>query len=86
VGLVHGTAGGSHVVGVLPALALPTRAAALGYLIGFGLGTVAAMSLFAACVGAAGTRLAGLGPRAWGGLMGSCGATSIAVGAFWLIP
>jgi ABC-type nickel/cobalt efflux system permease component RcnA len=86
VGLLHGTAGAGHVLGVLPALALPTHATALGYLIGFGLGTIVAMTIFAAFVGAAGRRLAGLGSRAWGGLLGGCAATSIAVGIFWLMP
>jgi hypothetical protein len=86
VGLLHGTAGAGHVLGVLPALALPTRASALGYLIGFGLGTIVVMTLFAAFVGAAGTRLAELGSRAWSGLLGACGAASIVVGAFWLTP
>lgn len=84
VGLLHGTAGGGHVVGVLPALALPTRGAALGYLVGFGVGTIAAMTLFATFVGAAGTRFALAGPRAWAGLLGGCGAASIVIGAFWL--
>jgi ABC-type nickel/cobalt efflux system permease component RcnA len=84
VGLLHGTAGGSHVLGVIPALALPTRAAALGYLAGFGAGTVAAMTLFASLVGLASLRFALAGPRAWAGLLGGCGATSIAVGVFWL--
>lgn len=85
VGLLHGTAGAGHVVGVLPALALPTHATALGYLIGFALGTIGAMTLFAAFVGAASSRVAGLGARVWGGLLGGCGATSIVVGAFWLV-
>lgn len=86
VGLLHGTAGGGHVVGVLPALALPTAAAALVYLVGFGAGTIAMMTLFSAFVGEAGTRFALVDPRAWGGLLGGCGATSMLVGIFWLVP
>ena len=84
LGLLHGTAGGSHVLGVIPALALPTRAAALGYLTGFGAGIVGTMTLFASLVGLASLRFALVGSRAWAGLLGGCGATSIAVGAYWL--
>ena len=72
-------------LGVIPALALPTRAAALGYLIGFGAGTVGAMTLFASLVGLASLRLALAGSRTWAGLLGGCGATSIAVGAYRLV-
>lgn len=84
VGLLHGTAGGSHVLGVIPALALPSRAAALGYLTGFGAGTIAAMTVFASLVGLASLRFALAGPRAWAGLLAACGLTSILVGAGWL--
>lgn len=85
VGLVHGTAGGGHILGVVPALALPSRAASLGYLAGFGAGTVLAMTLFATLAGAASARFAIAGPRAWAGFLRGCGATSIAVGVFWLV-
>ena len=54
MGVLHGVAGSSHFFGVLPALALPTRAAALMYIGAFGVGTVAAMTLFAAAVGSLG--------------------------------
>jgi len=85
VGLVHGTAGGSHILGVVPALALPSRAASLSYLAGFGAGTVLAMTLFASLAGAATARFALAGPRAWAGFLRGCGATSVAVGVFWLV-
>ena len=45
LGVLHGIAGSSHFLGVLPALALPTRAAALTYIGAFGVGTVAAMTI-----------------------------------------
>src|SRR5262245_9420399 len=51
VGVLHGLAGSSHVLGVIPALALPGLSASLGYLGGFGIGTVAAMSGFAMVAG-----------------------------------
>ncbi|MBI4887628.1 MAG: sulfite exporter TauE/SafE family protein, partial [Acidobacteria bacterium] len=49
-GVLHGVAGSSHFLGVIPALALPTRAASVTYIAAFGVGTVAAMTLFAAVV------------------------------------
>lgn len=85
VGLVHGAAGGSHILGIVPALALPSRAASVCYLAGFGAGTALAMTLFAALAGAASGRFAAAGPRAWAGFLRGCGATSVAVGVFWLV-
>jgi len=84
VGLVHGTAGGGHILGILPALALPTRAAAIGYLVAFGVGTVAAMTTFSAAMGRVGRRASLGGRRAYAGLLGACAAMSIAVGVWWL--
>ena len=50
MGVLHGIAGSSHFFGVLPALALPTTTAAVLYIAAFGVGTVAAMTMFAAAV------------------------------------
>jgi hypothetical protein len=52
MGTLHGLAGSSHLFGVLPALAFATRADAGLYLAGFGIGAVAAMTAFAAVIGA----------------------------------
>lgn len=85
MGLLHGLAGSSHLFGVLPALALPTRAGALAYLGGFGAGAVIAMSAFAAVMG----RLAGpAGPATAArhrALLRICSAAAIAVGLWWLV-
>ncbi|RMF77196.1 MAG: hypothetical protein D6744_11580 [Planctomycetota bacterium] len=51
IGVLHGLAGTSHLLGVLPALALPTRGAAVAYLLAYGIGSIAAMTGFAAVVG-----------------------------------
>lgn len=83
VGLVHGSAGAAHVVGILPALALPP-VAGLAYLAAFGLGTVAAMAGFAAALGAASRRLGSVGRRAYAGMMGACAVVSIAIGVYWM--
>lgn len=85
VGLLHGAAGGSHVVGVLPALALPSPPAALGYLAGFGAGAIAAMVLYAWIVGSASARFACSGPRAGALMLGACGLASVLVGIPWLL-
>jgi hypothetical protein len=84
VGIVHGTAGGGHILGILPALALPTRAAAGAYLSAFGIGTIAAMTLFASVVGLAGSGATRGGRRVYASLVGACAAGSIAVGVWWL--
>jgi len=51
IGIVHGIAGLSHLVALLPTLALPTKAGAIFYLSGFGFGTIAAMIAYAFTLG-----------------------------------
>ena len=51
VGTLHGAAGSAHLLGILPALALPSDLAAGAYLLLFGTGSVAAMGAFASLVG-----------------------------------
>jgi hypothetical protein len=84
MGILHGMAGSSHFFGVLPALALPSRAAALLYIGAFGIGTVVAMTAFAAAVGSAGSRL---GPGALGhrAMMMTAAVLALAVGGWWLV-
>jgi hypothetical protein len=79
MGVLHGVAGSSHFFGVLPALALPTRAAALTYVAAFGFGTVAAMTGFAAVLGVASVA------RMRRALMLSAASLAILVGGFWLV-
>lgn len=84
MGILHGVAGSSHFFGVLPALALPTRTAALLYICAFGAGTVVAMTAFAAAIGAVGARA---GHAAWAqrAMMLSASAVALSVGAWWLL-
>lgn len=51
VGIFHGLAGVSHLLGILPTLALPTRFDAALYLVGFAIGTIAAMIAYAFLLG-----------------------------------
>jgi hypothetical protein len=77
-------AGSSHFFGVLPALALPSLAASLIYISAFGVGTVAAMSAFAAGVAAAGVHIGDIA-RSQSRLMVASSIAALAVGVFWLL-
>ena len=83
LGVLHGVAGSSHFFGVLPALALPSVAASMTYIVAFGAGTVAAMTGFAALVGTAAFRLpnGALPQRA---MMIAAALLAITVGTVWL--
>ena len=85
VGTLHGLAGSSHFLGILPALAMPTRRAAYTYLGGFGIGTVLAMMAFAAVIGMMSRGLASQGARAYQGLMYTCSLAAVVVGVCWLV-
>jgi uncharacterized membrane protein YjgN (DUF898 family) len=85
MGVLHGLAGSSHVLGVVPALALPTRAAAFSYLAAFGVATVLAMTAFAAIVGVAGQRSRLSGAAAHRALVLATAVMAIAVGGFWIV-
>ena len=80
LGLLHGLAGASHLLAVIPALALPAHAA-IGYLIAYLLGSIGAMLAVVAVVSfltqRSGARLLPL-------LVGGTGALSILTGAIWL--
>jgi hypothetical protein len=79
MGVLHGLAGSSHFLGVLPALALPTRAAALAYIVAFGVGSIVAMTGFGAALGAA------PGPRTHRMFMLSAAVIAFTVGGAWLL-
>ena len=83
IGLLHGLAGSSHFLGVLPILAFPTRIQALAYLLAFGLGTIASMAAFSWLMGSLAWRCAAGKTRIYRGLMISCAATAMVVGCFW---
>jgi hypothetical protein len=83
MGILHGVAGSSHFFGVLPALALPTRGAALAYIAAFGVGTVVAMTAFAALVGAAGHRVPHAATQR--AMMFAAAVIALSVGGFWLM-
>ena len=84
MGILHGVAGSSHFFGVLPALALPNRTAALSYVAAFGVGTVVAMTAFAAVVGAVGARMTGV-RWAHRAMLLTASMVAFAVGGWWLL-
>lgn len=84
VGLMHGLAGTSAVVALVPVTLMDRRIVGLGYLVAFGLGTVVAMTAYAV-VAAAALRRASDRSLKWGRLLGRfVGAGSIAVGCWWI--
>jgi hypothetical protein len=85
MGTLHGFAGSSHLFGVLPALALPTQAAAFWYLGGFGVGAVVSMTAFAALVGVVAVSAARRGMNAYRGMLYACSVCAFVVGGFWLV-
>jgi hypothetical protein len=85
IGTLHGLAGSSHLLGVLPALAMPSAAAAVAYVVGFGLGSIVAMVAFSSALALVAVRLTARGTGAYHTLLGACSAVSIAVGGWWLI-
>src|SRR5437879_2653865 len=85
IGILHGLAGSSHFLGVLPILALPTRIEALASLVTFGSGTVVAMAGFSWVMGLMASRLAHRGTQVYRGLMGSCAVAAMTVGCYWLV-
>ena len=83
VGTVHGLAGSSHVLGIAPALVLPSDGAAAAYLILFGAGSVAAMGLFSSLIGWFAGRPAASGLATQSALLGLCSV--VAPIAWWIL-
>lgn len=84
VGILHGVAGTSHLLGVLPALALRSRVEAGAYLLAFGVGSIVAMTVFAGVLGHVARRWAGAETRAFRTLVNGCSAAAIVVGIVWI--
>lgn len=86
IGTLHGLAGSSHFLGVLPALALPSSTLALAYLLAFGAGTMAAMMGFSHTIGLVAARCAlhGSDARIHRFMMLTCASLAIITGGVWL--
>ncbi len=85
IGTLHGLAGSSHLLGILPALAIPSTAASVAYVAAFGLGSIAAMVAFSSVLGLVAVRLSSRGAGAYHALLATFSAVSILVGGWWLL-
>jgi ABC-type nickel/cobalt efflux system permease component RcnA len=85
IGTLHGLAGGSHFLGIMPALALPSLTNAVSYVLAYGAGTIAAMSTFSTLVGLVAARCEISGGLAYRRLMSVCSCAAVAVGCAWLV-
>lgn len=83
VGALHGMAGSGHLLGVLPALALPPTEAGV-YLGAFGAGTLVAMAAFSGLMGWLAGRLARRALALYPALLGASGIAAVVVGILWL--
>lgn len=84
IGVIHGVAGSSHLYGVLPALAL-TAGARVSYLVGFGVGSIVAMGLFAGLLAMIVGRLPRSRERVRHWVLLGASSVAIIVGAIWLL-
>ena len=84
IGVLHGLAGSSHFLGVLPILAFPTRIQAVTYLAAYAAGTIASMAAFSWVLGRVAARWAAHSATWYRRLMTSCAVTAMVVGGFWL--
>jgi sulfite exporter TauE/SafE len=84
VGTLHGLAGTSHLLGVLPSLALPTWKQTASYLGAFAAGTILAMTLFAAVVGFIAPARAERGMTFYRWALGVTSAVCMLVGVAWI--
>jgi len=84
VGALHGLAGTSHLMAVLPTLAMPSMGGSIAYVAGFGGGSIIAMTAFASGAGWLANRAAGNGEKTHRRLITTTGVATIAIGAFWL--
>ncbi len=85
VGTLHGFAGVSHLILILPTLALPSVWDSALYLVGFGLGTIAAMLIFAMILGIISNKTAISHNTKWFNILRVAGGLfAIAIGILWI--
>ena len=84
VGVLHGLAGGSHLFGVIPALALPSIGLSATWLVLVGVGTVVAMMTFTGILGLIVHGIAQRIDKLYRGALCACSAVAIGIGCWWL--
>lgn len=85
IGMLHGLAGTGALVIAIPLAAGDSPGRSMVFLASFGLGTIVAMSLFAAVIGGLCSRAARRSLRAERALGVAAGAASIVVGVWWAV-
>jgi cytochrome c biogenesis protein CcdA len=85
IGMLHGLAGSGALAVALPVTATQSTLGSIGYLAAFGAGTVLAMSVLAATLGAAVHRASAQSARWAVGAMTLAATASIGVGAWWVV-
>jgi len=85
IGLIHGMAGFSHLLGLLPTLAFKSSAESVFYLIGFGFGTIVSMILFSIMLGFVAFKTENSNrPLLFRGVQLTGAFASILVGIYWI--
>ncbi len=85
VGILHGLAGSSHILGIIPALAFNTKTESFEYLLSFGIGTIAAMTIFSQLIGASSDFFVRRELKFYKIIMSSVSSLAIAIGVAWII-
>ena len=85
VGVLHGIAGGSHFLGVLPALAFPNQSSACAYILAFGVGAIAAMVSFSLCIGWLAVKCAQKRVTIYRQLLFGCALIALTTGGLWIL-
>jgi len=86
-GILHGCSGSGHLLGVMPALTMPSWRIATTYLVSFGLGTTMAMSIFTSAVGELSSRMSETldDPRTPGRLALASSIFALLMGTLWTV-
>ena len=84
IGLLHGTAGGTHLWVILPTLAIASFAGVVLYLAAYALATVTAMTLFSSGLGCVARRMTNCSPHLGYGFGLACCTASLFIGGLWL--
>lgn len=84
IGTLHGIAGSSHFIGVLPALAFPDMWATITYLVAYGVGTVVGMAAFSTVIASLQGWRTFAGPIGYRRLMCGCSCGALGIGVYWI--
>ena len=84
IGALHGLAGTSHLLGIIPALGMPTRSGAAWYVLAFGVGSIVGMGIFTGAIGMILRAASATGRNLTKGMLSLSSVAAIAIGAWWL--